>query len=127
MIAQLMHHGVAIVDEELKAEAVFNHFDQILGAVEACSQGIDMDRIGLSRGQVPAMDHCFSDDEVWSIIMDIQSLAPSLCLAMRAKMQATRLVRDALHDDVWIRDIEGALNMVVLEQYVLLWHHLQNV
>jgi hypothetical protein len=50
MIAQLMHHGVAIVDEELKAEAVFNHFDQILGAVEACSQGIDMDRIDLSRG-----------------------------------------------------------------------------
>jgi hypothetical protein len=77
MIAQLMHHGVAIVDEELKAEAVFNHFDQILGAVEARSQGIDMDRIGLSRGQVPAMDHCFSDDEVWSIIWTYRAWPPA--------------------------------------------------
>jgi hypothetical protein len=66
-----MHHGVAIVDEELKEEAVFNHFDQILGAVEARSQGIDMDRVCLSHGQVLTMDHCFSEEEVWSIIRDM--------------------------------------------------------
>jgi hypothetical protein len=46
-----MHHGVVIVDEELKAEAVFNHFDQILGTMEACFKGIDMDRIGLPHGK----------------------------------------------------------------------------
>jgi hypothetical protein len=66
-----MHHGVAIVDEELKAEAVFNHFDQILGTVEARSQGIDMDHVCLSHGQVLTMDHCFSEEEVWSIIRDM--------------------------------------------------------
>jgi hypothetical protein len=32
-ITQIMHHGTMIVDEELKAEAIFNHFNQILGAV----------------------------------------------------------------------------------------------
>jgi hypothetical protein len=38
MIAQLMHHGVAIVDEELKPQTVFSHFDKILGPMEVCSK-----------------------------------------------------------------------------------------
>jgi hypothetical protein len=34
-------------------------------------------------------------------------------------------VRDALRDDLWIRDIQGVLSIAALEQYVQLWHHLQ--
>jgi hypothetical protein len=45
---------------------------------------------------------------------------------VRARTQATRLVHDALHNDLWIRDIEGALSMAALEQYVELWHRLQS-
>jgi hypothetical protein len=63
-----MHHGVAIADEELKAEAVFDHFDQIFGTVAERSQGIDMDHVGLLCNQVPTMDHYFSEEEVWSVI-----------------------------------------------------------
>jgi hypothetical protein len=62
-IAHLMHHGVPIVDEELKAEAIFNHFDQILGMVVQRTDG----------GQVSTLDHCFSKYEVWNIIKSLTS------------------------------------------------------
>jgi hypothetical protein len=52
----------------LKAEAIFNHFNQILGSVVQRTDGINLDCVGLPHGQLPAMDHCFSEDEVWNII-----------------------------------------------------------
>jgi hypothetical protein len=56
----------------------------------------------------------------WLGDMSIQTLAPNLCPAVRTRMRATRLVHDALRDDLWIRDIVGVLNMAALEQYVQL-------
>jgi hypothetical protein len=69
-IAQLMHHRVPIVDEKLKVEAIFSHFDQIMGAVVEQTNGVDMDCIRLTRGQVPAIDRCFLE-EVWNIIKSL--------------------------------------------------------
>jgi hypothetical protein len=54
-----MHHGVPIVDKELKAEVIINHFDEILGAVVERTHVVDMDCIGLKRSQVPAINQCF--------------------------------------------------------------------
>jgi hypothetical protein len=68
-----MHQGVSIVDEESKAEAIFPHFDQILGSVVPRSHGIDMDIIRLPRGQVHILDQCFYEEEVWSIIRAMRS------------------------------------------------------
>jgi hypothetical protein len=87
---------VAIADEELKAHAVFSHFDEILGSVEVRSQGIDMDRIGLSRGQVPTMDH-FSEDEVWNIIQEMPPAMNQLVLPN----QSTFIRGRAIHDNFW--------------------------
>jgi hypothetical protein len=67
-----MHHGVPIVDKELKAEVIFNHFDEILGAVVEWTHGVDMDCIGLKHSQVPTINQCFFE-EVWNII---QSMTP---------------------------------------------------
>jgi hypothetical protein len=67
-ISHLMHQGVPIVDEESKAQAIFQHFDQILGSMVPRTHGIDMDSIRLPRGQVPILDQYFSEEEVWSTI-----------------------------------------------------------
>jgi hypothetical protein len=58
-----MHNGVPIIDEELKVEVIFNHLDQIMGPIVQQSDGVDLDCIGLPRGQLPALDQCFSEDE----------------------------------------------------------------
>jgi hypothetical protein len=59
---------VVIIDEELKSQAVYDHFDQILGTVVERAHGVDLERVGLPRGHIPIIDHCFSEDEVWRII-----------------------------------------------------------
>jgi hypothetical protein len=42
----------------------------------------------------------------------IQSFAPTICSVVRSRMRATHVVRDAMLDSTWIRDIVGAVNMV---------------
>jgi hypothetical protein len=66
-----MHNDVPIIDEELKVEVIFNHLDQIMGSVVQQSDGVDLDCIGLPRGQLPALDQCFSEDEVWNVIRNL--------------------------------------------------------
>jgi hypothetical protein len=46
---------------------------------------------------------------------------------VHARTCANRVVRNAILDDTWIRDIVGALNMAVLEQYGLLWQCLYDI
>jgi hypothetical protein len=60
-IMHIEHNGTMIVDEELKAEAIFDHFDQIMGAMVEHTNGINLDCISLSRDQVPLLDHCFTE------------------------------------------------------------------
>jgi hypothetical protein len=48
-IAQFVHHGVVIVDEELKAQVVFDHFDQILGTMEEWVHGVDLEHLALPQ------------------------------------------------------------------------------
>jgi hypothetical protein len=50
MITHLIHNGVPIVDENLKAEAIFDHFDQIMGSVVERTDGVNLDCIGLPCG-----------------------------------------------------------------------------
>jgi hypothetical protein len=71
MITHLMHNGVPIVDENLKAEVIVNHFDQIMGSVVQRSDGVNLDCIGLPRGQLPALDQFFSEDEMWNVIKSL--------------------------------------------------------
>jgi hypothetical protein len=60
-IMHIEHNGTMIVDEELKAEAIFDHFDQIMGAMVERTNGINLDYISLPRDQVPPLDHCFTE------------------------------------------------------------------
>jgi hypothetical protein len=61
----------------------------------------------------------------WLDGTSIRTLAPSLCRVVCARTRTSRLVCDALQDDRWIMDIEGALDTVALDQYVRLWCRLQ--
>jgi hypothetical protein len=71
MITHLMHNGVPIVDENLKAEAIFNYFDKIMGSVVQHTDGVNLDCISLPCGQLPALDQCFSEDGVWNVIRSL--------------------------------------------------------
>jgi hypothetical protein len=67
-IDQLSHQGVVIVEEQLKAHAVFQHFDVILGTPEDWLFSLDFSRLGIPTVDLSSLDPCFSEEEVWAVI-----------------------------------------------------------
>jgi hypothetical protein len=68
MIDKLHHDGRWVVDEEAKADLIFNHFNSILDDYEECSHGLDFNALGVPTLHASAIDHYFSEDEVWAVI-----------------------------------------------------------
>lgn len=70
-ISKLPANGAVLFRDEEMAEAVFNHFDAILG-----SRGEQLNQINFEVLNLPSvhnvnLDHCFSEDEIWQAIADM--------------------------------------------------------
>ena len=70
-IGKIRVQDVELSQDEDKAEAFFQHFDDILG-----TPGHRVDKVDLSLLNLPSigdhsLDHCFSEEEVWKTILDI--------------------------------------------------------
>jgi hypothetical protein len=123
MITHLMHNGVPIVDENLKAEVIVNHFDQIMGSVVQSSDGVNLDYIGLPRGQLPALDQFFSEDEVWNVIRSLPPYkAPDLDGFMGCFLQAAWPVikRDFLRALAAIWSLDNRSLFLLNQAYMVL-------
>jgi hypothetical protein len=66
-IDELEHQGAAVVDEALKADLFFDHFDTIIGGSVDRQHGFDLHLLGLLVHNL-SLDQCFWEEEVWSFI-----------------------------------------------------------
>jgi hypothetical protein len=67
----LVHHGNVVIDEQQKAEVIFQQFDEIIGNHESHSHGLDFATLGLSVADLSGLDFCFSEDEIWNVIQQL--------------------------------------------------------
>jgi hypothetical protein len=67
-IDRLTHHGCTLVDEEEKAEVIFQHFSDIFGAEVPRARTLDFNLLQLPKVDLSGTDICFSEDEVWLAI-----------------------------------------------------------
>jgi hypothetical protein len=61
-IDQLSHQGVILVEEHLKAQAVFQHFDSFLGTTVDRVCSLDFGWLGLPSIDLSSLDPCFSEE-----------------------------------------------------------------
>jgi hypothetical protein len=60
-----------LVDETQKAQAIFNHFDGILGNYEARSISLDFSTLQLPQRDLLGLDLCFSEEKIWAAIHNL--------------------------------------------------------
>jgi len=53
------------------ANAVFDHFDNMLGTRGDQLTHLNFEELGLLSVPGTLFDHCFSEDEIWQAIMDM--------------------------------------------------------
>jgi len=63
----------------------------------------------------------------WLHGKSIKDLAPCLCNVVGLRIQRKRTVAEGLQEDLWIRDITGALTVQVLLDYLLIWDLTRNI
>uniref|UniRef100_A0A0A8XQ40 Uncharacterized protein n=1 Tax=Arundo donax TaxID=35708 RepID=A0A0A8XQ40_ARUDO len=63
----------------------------------------------------------------WLHGQPVIDLAPNLTAAVRKRVISQRTVAQALSNQTWVRDIQGALSLEGLQEYLLLWDLLQEV
>jgi hypothetical protein len=66
-------------------------------------------------------------EELWLGGLSIADRAPNLVVAVSARCHRSRMVADALANNAWMRDISGALSILVLVQYLQLRERLVDV
>ena len=70
-IAKLRVDDVVTSRDEEMADAVFQHFDNILGTAEHQLTWIDFNVLDLSNVNGASLDHCFTEQEIWEAIADM--------------------------------------------------------
>jgi hypothetical protein len=67
-IDRLVHQGCTLVDEESKANAIFQHFNAIFGVGVPRSCALNFDQLQFDIVNLSGLDFCFSKAEIWSAI-----------------------------------------------------------
>lgn len=67
----LTKDDVVLIHEEAKAEAIFNHFDEVLGKQSARTVALDFHHLGFPQLDLSGIDQCFSEEEVFNTIKEM--------------------------------------------------------
>ncbi|WVZ83247.1 hypothetical protein U9M48_030415 [Paspalum notatum var. saurae] len=71
-IQQICVDGHELVLEEDKAAAFFSYFQDVFGGVFQRTHTLQLPNLGLNSSSVlDGLDHCFSEEEVWSVIREL--------------------------------------------------------
>jgi hypothetical protein len=72
-------------------------------------------------------EHTFFWTNQWLHEKSIAEIAPLLFAAVPQRMRQKWTVREALLGHAWTTDIQGALNMGIIVDYIQVWDHLLEV
>jgi len=64
-------NDAVLVQDEQMAEAVYEHFSNILGTSGDLTNTINFGELNLQTEHNAILDHCFSEEEVWQAINDM--------------------------------------------------------
>lgn len=70
-ITSLKVDDMEVVHEEAKAQAIFQHFNGILGFHEQRTAWLDFTRLQIPTVDMHDSDHCFSEEEIWTVIQEL--------------------------------------------------------
>ena len=62
---------MVLINNEEKANAFFEHFDQLLGTSCRTSLKLDLDQLALPRKDLSGIDIFFTEEEIWQAIKEI--------------------------------------------------------
>ena len=70
-VGNILMDDMVLINNEEKANAFFEHFDQLLGTSCRTSLKLDLDQLALPRKDLSGIDICFTEDEIWQAIKEI--------------------------------------------------------
>lgn len=70
-IHSLMVQGHAVVNNEQMADALFEHFNGLLGSPAQRSRTARLDLPTLPTADLSSLDVCFTEEEIWAVVRDI--------------------------------------------------------
>jgi hypothetical protein len=66
-----MVHGSEVVTDDLLAQALYEHYNSILGSSFERSRRINLGAIGLPSLELSGLEDLFTEEEVCSVVMDL--------------------------------------------------------
>lgn len=70
-IESLNVQGAQVVTDCAMADALYDYFNDVLGSNFERSRRIDLQAIGVPSADLTALEHIFTEDEVWSVITEL--------------------------------------------------------
>jgi hypothetical protein len=70
-IASLHVHGAQVVSDQAMAEALFHHYNGVLGSNFERTRMFDLHAVGLPTADLAGLERLFSEEEVWAVIRDL--------------------------------------------------------
>lgn len=78
-----------MVNEEAKAEAIFHHFDAILGTRVPCTTTLDFQRLGIPTCDLSNIEQGFTEEEIWATIQEMPlDKAPDLMASLASSIDS---------------------------------------
>jgi len=69
-VDKIQLNDVVLIQEEDKAQAFFNFYDDLLGTPSAPSLKLDFGELGIPSIDLSGTDSCFTEEEVWQAIQE---------------------------------------------------------
>lgn len=70
-ISTLEFRGVVAIDQEAKADLLFEYFQEAIGTSANRTAAIDLMAIGLAQVDLEHLEHPFTEEEIWSTIKEL--------------------------------------------------------
>lgn len=70
-IDSLNIQGIQVVSDTEMADALYDYYVDVLGANFECTKRFDLHALGLPHEDLAVLEHLFTEEEVWSVIVDL--------------------------------------------------------
>lgn len=70
-IDSLNIQGIQVVSDMKMADALYDYYVDVLGVNFECTKRFDLHALGLSHEDLTVLEHLFTEEKVWSVIVDL--------------------------------------------------------
>ena len=70
-ISSLRVHGTEVINDDAMADALYEHYNAILGTNFVRSRALNLQLLGVPTEELSHLETLFSEDEVWAVIREL--------------------------------------------------------